>query len=382
MLKIKFLAFKASVTLLSFFALAPSSFGQTTIRNNATAPPRDWTVIQTDISPASYGAPVITRVGGGNACIDNTNDIQSQATFSVSIPNLNNPSYTWSVLGDLELVSFSGNQATVRFKKRAATGLNRPGKLVVDYTGTTSTQVSIPYTYQNCDCTPTPTCSKTCTTTSGTTTYTDVNPQKGQASVNLVQKFVHNYSIVGPRCIAVGDTLTYSIAPLVSSYIAGDGYHWMQVAAAGSGFSPLNLPGYTSLDNSSITAKVVNSIPTSLSVNVGACNQAIADRKTITFGTKMPKPTAQIAGYTVKNPCLDASISQITLNVASPSAAIDYKWLSDIANTTVVSGALTSTSVTLNIGSNSGKIYLQASPKSGNGTFCTLNGPIYDTITI
>jgi len=384
MLNIKSLTSKVAVTLFSFFSLAQNSYGQV-ISNNATDPvnPRDWSVLQTDKTVASYGTPLITRTTGTttSACLDNTNNIQTQATFSISVPGLGNPVYTWSVVGGIEFVGAStGNTVTVRPKLVPPYGSYLPGKLIVDYTGTTSTTVIVPYTYQDCVCNVGGT--TTCTTKSASTSYTVVTPQKGQASVNLVQKFLHTYKIVGPRCIAVGDTLTYSIAPLVSSYLAGDGYKWTQVAPTG-GFTKVSNAAYNSLDNSSITAVAGNPIPTSLSVNVGACNQAPSDMKTITFGTKMPKPVAAIAGYGVKNPCLDASISQITLNVTGANTtAIDYKWTSDIANTTVVSGSLTGTTVTLNIGSNSGKIYLQATPKTGIGTYCTVNGPVYDTITI
>jgi hypothetical protein len=246
MLKMNTLTSKVAITLFSIFALTFNSYGQT-IKDNATSP-RNWALLETEIAPNSYGSPVITRVGGSGACIDNTADIQSEATFSISVPGLNNPVYTWSVVGDLELVRFTGNQATVRFKKRSVTGANKPGKLVVNYEGTTSTEVTVPYSYQKC-------CPvdgvEVCETTSGTTTYIDVDEHAGQASVNLAQKFAHTYEIVGPACINDGETVTYSIAPLVSSYEAQDGYKWEQVQSDG-GFNLVTSSAYTSLDNSSL----------------------------------------------------------------------------------------------------------------------------------
>jgi hypothetical protein len=127
MLKMNTLTSKVAVTLFSIVALTFNSYGQTpdNIRDNATGleKPRNWALLETEIAPNSYGNPVISRVGGSGACIDNTADIQSEATFSISVPGLNNPVYTWSTVGDLELVRFTGNQATVRFKKRSVTGL-------------------------------------------------------------------------------------------------------------------------------------------------------------------------------------------------------------------------------------------------------------------
>lgn len=254
MLRFNILARKAT-KLSAILALCTNGvYAQTPIKDNTTKDGTNWAVMPSaaqqqpistslvvTVSPNSAGSPRIIRTLGtaSSACLDNsgTTGTGQTASFRVdlTIPTgmtVTSTSYAWKVNAENSLqITAGANAQTVSVVPKRVNGKFLPGKLTVDYTLTGT--VSVPWTSQNCN-----TCNgvTTCTPTNGTTNYSQT--LKGQASVNLAQKFNistdNNIKIVGPRCIAYEEDYTYSIAPMVSSYEASDGYNWKQVVAAPS----------------------------------------------------------------------------------------------------------------------------------------------------
>ncbi len=382
MIKINALARKA-IILSSLTFLSTSILYAQTVRNNATSttpPDRDWSVLATDMSPNSFGSPTIVRTTGTStsACLDNTNDIQSPATFQLNVSGLSSVTYTWSLNpnGSLAFVAPSSTNTVSVIPVKTPAG-NLPGILTVTYRGVKDSSYSVTYTPDSCGGPGKP----------RTVPITIQIPKSGQASVNLVQKFTHDYPIIGNTCIAEGDSLTFSIAPIVSSYEAKDGYNWTKTTSFP--FTVFTGAGYSSLDNSSVTGSLETAptFPCSLMVNVGACNQAAGDTKYKIFKRLMDAPVASISGQgTNQSPCLPPSVSSITLGISNvDDANIDYEWTLPNPNFSFASGSdKNSLAPIINITNGaSDKIYLKATPKS-SGAFClrTNSGPLYDTLSI
>ena len=414
MLRFNILARKATKLSVLLGICTHIALAQTTINNNTVKNGTNWAIMPSaaqqqptstslvvTVAPNSVGKPTIVRTLGtaSSACLDNsgTTGTGQTASFRVDlvIPTgmtVTSTSYAWTVNAENSLQITAGTNAqTVSVVPKRVNGKFLPGKLTVDYviTGT----VAVPWTSQNCN-----TCNSvtTCTPTSGTTNYAQT--LKGQASVNLAQKFNistdNNIKIVGPRCITYNEDYTYSIAPMVSSYEASDGYHWKQVVASGVGLA-LQQNIYTSLDNSSITVTTVglpttSPLPTKLSVNVGACNQDATGYKELVFSKKMADPVVSINSvlYTApicqpaNNPIVTTSVSGIDLD------QVDLVWSTDIVGATIA-GPSDQLNATFNVGSGSisGNIYLQAKArtvaKNGKATLCNTNdSPIIKTFVI
>jgi hypothetical protein len=394
MLRFNILARKATKLSTILALCANSIYAQTpsVIDDNAITPINR--AILVTVKEAGAGTPLISRTTGSatSACLENTGGAQQPATFSLAVSGIagvTSTTYTWRVKGGLQITS-AANAQTVTVKPILVNGKNVPGKLYVDYV--VNSTVLVPWTSQNCN-----TCNgvTSCTPTSGTTSYS--KSETGTASVNLAQKFniatVNSLQIVGPRCIGLNEDYTYSIAPIVSSYEASDGYNWKQTQSGG-GFSLLSNI-YSSLDKSSITVStssltLESQLPTKLSVNVGACNQDATGYKELVFSRKMANPVVSINSVLYTAPvCQPANNPIVTTAVAGIDLdQVDVVWSTDIVGATLA-GPSDQLNATFNVGSGSiaGNIYLQAKArtvaKNGKATLCNTNdAPIVKTFVI
>lgn len=106
----------------------------------------------------------------------------------------------------------------------------------------------------------------------------------------------YNLSIEGPECIVSGQTVVYSVDPILTKHLSAqigiDTYHWNVIE------QQENLPFvdevlYVSGDGSSVTFSVgeINqeSLPT-ITLNVGDCNQSSERTLSLNLGNATPKP--------------------------------------------------------------------------------------------
>jgi hypothetical protein len=128
--------------------------------------------------------------------------------------------------------------------------------------------------------------------------------------------------IVGPECIELGETVTYSIAPWVSqkdaNRIGFDDYNW------------INAPNevYYSSDKSSITFTIDSTFLShkTLAVSMGACNST-QDTISRSLGEKPADPiidndtTLWANGY-----CLPFGAGERTLTITNPQPGVTYSW--------------------------------------------------------
>ena len=140
-------------------------------------------------------------------------------------------------------------------------------------------------------------------------------------SINIYKRFDPNlqpYNIVisGPDCILEGDTVVYSIEPILTKNltqgIGVDEYFW----DFSSGLVQEHI--YKAGDNSSVTfvAGEVND-NSSLSVQVGIANASLPVSKTL--GKTAPKPT-------IISHCITHGEQEVLFIVSDPQSGVKYNW--------------------------------------------------------
>ena len=211
--------------------------------------------------------------------------------------------------------------------------------------------------------------------------------------LDIFKTFTLHPPIVGPRCLNVGDTITYSVCNIISGdpndRIGQDRYFWTGSAANNydnadwpSGFTFL----YRSADGSSITFRVtgLGFANQKLFCRFGQCNNATVSE--ITFGTVTPRPTIilfnsnQSATINANSPltdpptyCLLGGTSQIVLT-ASPAAGTSGVFTYNLSSNNFSWGFGSLSAPTLNlpntngfisqnvfVAQNSGEIYVRTS---------------------
>jgi Secretion system C-terminal sorting domain/PKD-like domain len=179
--------------------------------------------------------------------------------------------------------------------------------------------------------------------------------------LDIYKSFTQTPPIIGPKCIAIGDTVTYSVCPILSvnqnSDIGIDSYVWTL---------PANVTAlYASGDSSSITFKVGPSwTGGNITCKLGRCNTIPSS---LTIGIKTQAPASIVAnGITVTNNstiCVGTNLSAINLVATAPAGSgYSYSWSTNnpswgfgsAPTTTSASGA----TVALTINESKGSVYL------------------------
>ncbi len=326
--------------------------------------------LDTDKEKGSYGDPEIT-VNTGDAC--STYDLSGNPesrTFTFGGVTLNSPTYSWSAIGGISISGSTTGASVSVAPKIDDKGRYNKGRLKVYYTGTIDSTITVT-TCPVCDG-PDP----------GPITQKIQVPKSGTAWVDIYQKFEYDDQIVGPVCVSEDDSVAYSIKDLVSGNIDDgigiDSYFWdiddfISIIEDGE-------PSYVSGDNSAYTFLFAANPAggEQIKVTVGRCNVGDAGKQKVkTLAPKLPK--AQVSGATN---CIPTSASQATLTLI-PVTGVKYKWVLGNANFSFApgSGENSQPSVTVNIGKESGLIYLVSSADPESPKYCN-ETTVTDTIRI
>ncbi len=317
--------------------------------------------------PGSYGSPTITS--SGDACLTYTAGVGDNRVYTFTGLALGTPTYSWSVQGGLAIV---GSATGVSVTVKPAAGLNRPypkGRLSVFYKGTIDSTITI-------------TSCPDCNGNQVTTTQIVKIPKSGTVYIDTYQKFDYTDQIVGNVCVSKNDSVAYSIKDLLTGNpnqnIGSDSYIWTYTSLA-SITGPT--PQYVSADSSSVTFKyfadpAVGTTYT-MSVTVGRCNVGIAGRtKTKTLAPKVPKAVTS----PVPNTTYCLATGTTTLNITNTTkTGITYSWSKTNDNWLYTAGtnSTSQAGISLNVGSQSGTVYLTSTPSGG--TYC---GTRIDTIIV
>ena len=157
--------------------------------------------------------------------------------------------------------------------------------------------------------------------------------------LDIYKSFTLHPPIVGPRCIKVGDTVTYSVCNIISGrtadMIGQDRYYW--TGSAFSNYDNTTFPAgferlYSSADNSSITFKIISGYTANqtLYCRFGQCASNINTVSSLQLGTTTPKPTIKIFNsnqsilYNAPY-CISSGESNIVIGV-SPSVPGTYTY--------------------------------------------------------
>jgi PKD-like domain/Secretion system C-terminal sorting domain len=187
----------------------------------------------------------------------------------------------------------------------------------------------------------------------------------GSIQVDIFKTFSETPPIIGPKCVAIGDTVTFSVCSILSvnqnANIGIDKYTW--------GTDNVSIPGlqrvYKSGDSSSVTYRVVSGwAGGTLSCRFGQCNSSTLS--TLTLGVRTLPPTAvTINGTTVSNNgsiCISTATTPVTLTATPPAGlGYTYRWSTNNGSWGFgTSAAATSigNSVSLNINESQGIVYL------------------------
>jgi hypothetical protein len=164
--------------------------------------------------------------------------------------------------------------------------------------------------------------------------------------------------IVGPECITVGDTVTYSVDPWVSTGnadIGMDKYNWILPATLASSIL------YYSADSSSITFKVgrATTLTDSIKVEVGRCNFGVAHNYIVLpLRNSIPKPII------TPSTCLPGGTTPVTFSVQNYVDGVKYTWSCDENWTIPGSNIGQSVSITPDR-NNPARIYVDATYSGG-----------------
>lgn len=185
---------------------------------------------------------------------------------------------------------------------------------------------------------------------SGSTTFTSTGMGKGSITVKFMAKGSDSCScasaasadvyksfslhdsiqIEGPTCVSPGQTVVYSIYPIVTKNINDrigiDSYFWNIDTLVGKPNSFVESVHYTSGDSSSVTFTVKdwddNIGPNEISVIVGKCNINNAGAKrTLSLMKQAPKPDF---GY--DHLCVPYGKTPFTLTILNASSNVEYTW--------------------------------------------------------
>jgi hypothetical protein len=283
---------------------------------------------------------------------------------------LNSPTYAWTAIGGIAISGSTTGSSVAVVPVKDSRGRYNKGRLKVHYKGTIDSTITV---------TSCPVCDGP---DPGPITQKIQVPKSGTAWVDIYQKFDYEDQIVGPVCVAEDDSVAYSIKDLVSGNIEDgigiDSYFWDI-----EDFEPIikrNVPAYVSGDNSAYTFSFGTN-PNGgeqIKVTVGRCNVGDAGKQKMkTLAPKLPNVVVLGA-----ETCIPTSNSQVVL-AFTPRTGIKYKWLLGNANFSFASGSgeNSTPSVTVNIGKESGLIYLISSADPLTGSYCN-EGTVTDTIRI
>ncbi|CAA9336151.1 MAG: hypothetical protein AVDCRST_MAG56-7691 [uncultured Cytophagales bacterium] len=264
----------------------------------------------------------------GPACIDAS---AGNVTYTL-ITNSNSTTYgyRWYTKGDIEIVSTNGNKVTIRSVNKRTGGQPgyAKGRLFVSHRNVDSDPCG-PFLAQ-------------------LDIYKEFNLRARAGGV----------TIIGPACVAPGDTAAYSIDPVLSrnldDEIGLDHYKWS--------FPTDWQPYYYSGDSTSVTLIAGSSTVNGVSAEVGKCNFGNADKR-ISLGLfqKAAKPQ-----FVQKPQCLATDVRTVTVSVRHV-AGVSYRWSKPSNWTIAKSGVVNNENfITLNIDGNPGQIIVEAGvPGSG-----------------
>lgn len=185
---------------------------------------------------------------------------------------------------------------------------------------------------------------------SGSTTFTSTGMGKGSITVKFMAKGSDSCScasaasadvyksfslhdsiqIEGPTCVSPGQTVVYSIYPIVTKNINDrigiDSYFWNIDTLVGKPNSFVESVHYTSGDSSSVTFTVKdwddNIGPNEISVIVGQCNiNNSGAKRTLNIMKQAPKPDF---GY--DHLCVPYGKTPFTLTILNASSNVEYTW--------------------------------------------------------
>ncbi len=184
--------------------------------------------------------------------------------------------------------------------------------------------------------------------------------------------------VVGPACLKVGDSVTYSVCPIlsgnISAQIGQDRYYW-SATSLGNYTNPAPPAGmsllYYSGDSSSVTYLVISplAVNTTLYCRFGQCNPTTVSSIALSQQPSRPTITANGPSYTSGTTiCVPTSTSSITLTAAPTTAGTyTYQWSTNNTSWSFGTGTATATSgpsagtvsVTLNLNQSQGQVYLR-----------------------
>lgn len=185
---------------------------------------------------------------------------------------------------------------------------------------------------------------------SGSTTFASTGMGKGSITVKFMAKGSDSCScasaasadvyksfslhdsiqIEGPTCVSPGQTVVYSIYPIVTKNINDrigiDSYYWNIDTLVGKPNSFVESVHYTSGDSSSVTFTVKdwddNIGPNEISVIVGQCNiNNSGAKRTLNIMKQAPKPDF---GY--DHLCVPYGKTPFTLTILNASSNVEYTW--------------------------------------------------------
>ncbi len=275
--------------------------------------------------PAAAQTPSVIS---GPACIDAG---ANSVTYTlVTNSNSTTYGYRWYTRGDIAIVSTNGNKVTIRSvnQRTGAQPGYAKGRLFVSHRNVDSDPCG-PFLAQ-------------------LDIYKEFNLKTRPGGA----------AIIGPACVAPGDTVAYSIDPVLSrnldDEIGLDHYKWA--------FPADWRPYYYSGDSTSVTLIAGSSVASGVTVEVGKCNFGNADKR-ISLGLfqKAAKPL-----FVQRPQCLATDVRTVTVSVRQV-AGVSYRWTKPSNWTIVKSGVVNDENfITLNIDGNPGQIIVEAGvPGSG-----------------
>ncbi|MBD0260725.1 MAG: hypothetical protein ICV83_33825, partial [Cytophagales bacterium] len=258
----------------------------------------------------------------GPACID---ALASSVTYElVTNSSSTTYGYRWYAKGDIEILSTNGNKVTIRSvnKQTGAQPGYAKGRLFVshrkvesDPCGPFLAQLDIYKTFS-------------------------------------LRSSTGNASIIGPTCVVPGDTVAYSIDPVLSrnldEEIGLDRYQW----TFPSGWRPY----YYSGDSASVTLIAGSSVSGAVAVGVGRCNVGDASKQLVlNLSQKAAKPV-----FVQKPACVPGDVNTITVSVRQV-AGVSYKWTKP-SNWTIAHAGVNNGEnyITLKVDGNPGEVIVEA----------------------
>jgi hypothetical protein len=178
--------------------------------------------------------------------------------------------------------------------------------------------------------------------------------------------------IVGPKCVAIGDIVTYSVCKILSTdpnyQIGQDNYTWTIPA----GFTET----YFSSDNSSKTFTVTAIPTTPLQVQFGQCNPTAIS--TLNIQKRIPSPQTLLAPATPICVAANAPNINFSVNTTNNPAGCTYAWTTDNPNWTITNPTSTTPTINFNSDGGTGNVILTVT----NGVTGVGCGPVTTTFKV